>query len=641
MSGPQKARRTQHFPDPRLEHQIDELVRAINAAVDALAQIGVDIDLRISQHAADTSLHITRDYRDAMDKSLVHPSATNPFVTEESLNDAMTGSAKPGVQTLEDLAAIPPDQRADKDTRLVEDEGKIYRFDADADHGDVKPLEGPGWWIAVAAATPNHNNLSNLQGGSATERYHLTKAERDSLVAHLADTNNPHQVTPEQIGAETPAGAQAKVDAHASRTDNPHRVTAAQVGAYPAGSKVADSERLNGQPASYYTDIPARLGYTPVNKSGDDMTGELTIWGAKLQRVKVVDFWVDGNADTYYPVVIRGVSHYNYPQRWLQIWRYYSWEAPDTWNTATHRGGLDLKIAFRLTGWGGQEYYLEITHLRTYSYMVADITVASPDTNTLIVWLRGGHARYQFISEDPNLEPEVYIGDYIHMPGTQNERTYSPRTTVEPMWQKNVRILTTLSEVYAGGGYRSPKDAYKVWHAGNDGSGSGLDADLLDGQHGSYYASKSYVDGLLGAPMRAGTNFVVQVTRPGAEISFYGDTYPNWEQSTRNASDGSNNVAVCIFLPGTVRCALEHRSAQSGQRSYVRVLKNGSVVQEWNTNSKSLVSRSVDVNVSPGDVITFQQRLSNLTASSMSYWRNLRVMTAAPTLGIQRVLYPN
>src|SRR5690606_38622148 len=117
--------------------------------------------------------------------------------------------------------------------------------------------------------------------------------------------------------------------------------------------------------------------------------------------------------------------------------------------------------------------------------------------------------------------------------------------------------------------------------------------------------------------------------------------YPNWEQSTRNTSDSSNNVAVCILLPGTVRCALEHCSEQSGQRSYVRVLKNGSVVQEWNTNSKSFVSRSVDVNVSPGDVITFQQRLSEVTAYSKSYWRNLRVMTAAPTLGIQRVLYPN
>ena len=31
----------------------------------------------------------------------------------------------------------------------------------------------------------------------------------------------------------------------------------------------------------------------------------------------------------------------------------------------------------------------------------------------------------------------------------------------------------------------------KLWHTGNDASGSGLDADLLDGQHGSYYATAS------------------------------------------------------------------------------------------------------------------------------------------------------
>ena len=30
-------------------------------------------------------------------------------------------------------------------------------------------------------------------------------------------------------------------------------------------------------------------------------------------------------------------------------------------------------------------------------------------------------------------------------------------------------------------------DGNNIWHAGNDGGGSGLDADLLDGQHGSYY----------------------------------------------------------------------------------------------------------------------------------------------------------
>lgn len=34
-------------------------------------------------------------------------------------------------------------------------------------------------------------------------------------------------------------------------------------------------------------------------------------------------------------------------------------------------------------------------------------------------------------------------------------------------------------------------NGYVAWHAGNDGSGSGLHADLLDGQHGSYYYSPS------------------------------------------------------------------------------------------------------------------------------------------------------
>ena len=33
-----------------------------------------------------------------------------------------------------------------------------------------------------------------------------------------------------------------------------------------------------------------------------------------------------------------------------------------------------------------------------------------------------------------------------------------------------------------------------IWDSGNDGSGSGLDADLLDGQHASYFASLTYVD---------------------------------------------------------------------------------------------------------------------------------------------------
>ena len=37
-----------------------------------------------------------------------------------------------------------------------------------------------------------------------------------------------------------------------------------------------------------------------------------------------------------------------------------------------------------------------------------------------------------------------------------------------------------------------------IWHAGNDGHGSGLNADLLDGEHGAYYAKASDVNALKG-----------------------------------------------------------------------------------------------------------------------------------------------
>lgn len=38
---------------------------------------------------------------------------------------------------------------------------------------------------------------------------------------------------------------------------------------------------------------------------------------------------------------------------------------------------------------------------------------------------------------------------------------------------------------------------YEVWHAGNDGAASGLDADVLDGQHGAYYLALANATGVL------------------------------------------------------------------------------------------------------------------------------------------------
>jgi hypothetical protein len=44
---------------------------------------------------------------------------------------------------------------------------------------------------------------------------------------------------------------------------------------------------------------------------------------------------------------------------------------------------------------------------------------------------------------------------------------------------------------------------YVIWHQGNQGAGSGMDADLLDGQHGSYYATAASLNNYL--PLAGGT----------------------------------------------------------------------------------------------------------------------------------------
>ena len=84
----------------------------------------------------------------------------------------------------------------------------------------------------------NGNKAVNMVDGTIS----TDGATFGQLNAHTANTGNPHSVTYSQVGAEP---ANSNIQGHISATDNPHSVTASQVGA--------------------------------VDKSGDTMTGELTI----------------------------------------------------------------------------------------------------------------------------------------------------------------------------------------------------------------------------------------------------------------------------------------------------------------------------------------------------------------------------
>lgn len=56
------------------------------------------------------------------------------------------------------------------------------------------------------------------------------------------------------------------------------------------------------------------------------------------------------------------------------------------------------------------------------------------------------------------------------------------------------------------GGWSMAGVAYRLWHEGNDGAGSGLDADLLDGQQGAYYRDLGNATGTLSASKLEGGN---------------------------------------------------------------------------------------------------------------------------------------
>ena len=87
----------------------------------------------------------------------------------------------------------------------------------------------------------------------------------------------------------------------------------------------------------------------------------------------------------------------------------------------------------------------------------------------------------------------------------------------------------------------------KVWHAGNDGSGSGLDADLLDGQHGSFYRNASNLNAGTVPTGRLSGTYNISVSGNAATatklatarlISLAGDA------SGSASFDGSGNVSI-------------------------------------------------------------------------------------------------
>lgn len=94
---------------------------------------------------------------------------------------------------------------------------------------------------------------------------------------------------------------------------------------------------------------------------------------------------------------------------------------------------------------------------------------------------------------------------------------------------------------FAVGGWSMGGTYYRVWHAGNDGSGSGLDADLLDGQHASTFAP---VNGSYDNDFYANQSFADNWFRPTGDTGLYFQSYGTGIRSVNSEGGQYGSVAT-------------------------------------------------------------------------------------------------
>jgi len=108
----------------------------------------------------------------------------------------------------------------------------------------------------------------------------------------------------------------------------------------------------------------------------------------------------------------------------------------------------------------------------------------------------------------------------------------------------------------------------KIWTDGNDGSGSGLDADLLDGQQGSYYYPASNPNGYTtntGTLTATNDRIYITDTRSASRApSYYDDRYvqADFTQSTNLGVSGGDSWAAVLTVSKWASYDPSHRQEQ-------------------------------------------------------------------------------
>lgn len=129
-------------------------------------------------------------------------------------------------------------------------------------------------------------------------------------------------------------------------------------------------------------------------------------------------------------------------------------------------------------------------------------------------------------------------------------------------------------------------------------------------------------------PSAASTNIVGRLL----DVATYTTNTEYVAANLYDPNDSTRNISIRVIVGGSIRCYFEHRNAVNGLIAWARILKNGSQIYETSTSSSTYSTKTTDVTVATGDVITFQQRENS--GSGLAYWQNVRIYSATPDMAV-------
>ncbi|HEY4546949.1 MAG TPA: hypothetical protein VIG90_11080 [Pedomonas sp.] len=248
--------------------------------------------------------------------------------------------------------------------------------------------------------------------------------------------------------------------------------------------KGLDADLLDGEHGDYYKNIPARLGYTPANKAGDTFTGDILV-AANVQSAKAMRATgniLSGSADYLGTGIEIGGDQaggrgfvYAYDRSaasWKQlllagselVWKQGSSSVSvPVWHAGNDGAGSGLDAGL-LGGFTPSQY----------------IGPASVYHDYAAYGLKAARGGYYGILFGETLSATAAMFNAEGVGGFYQRQTSTPG-------QARWHLYTDGSDWYAG----PLPGQNRMWNAGNDGAGSGLDADLLDGLQAAAFAQLS------------------------------------------------------------------------------------------------------------------------------------------------------